>query len=42
MNPACLTSWPADYTGTCCGEDRFLIRLTIKPPSAAEKEEIAA
>ena len=42
LNPTCLTSWPADYTGTCCGEDRFLIRLTIKPPSAAEKEEIAA
>ena len=35
LNPACLTTWPADYTGECCGEDRFLIRLTIRPPQVA-------
>jgi len=43
LNPACLCSWPADYTGTCCGEDRFLIRLTIQPPRAASQtSEVAA
>ena len=43
LNPACLCSWPADYTGTCCGADRFLIRLTIRPPRAASQtSEVAA
>lgn len=34
LNSACLRSWPADYAGECCGDDRVLIRLTIRPPVA--------
>lgn len=42
LNPACLTSWPADYTGECCGDDRVLIRLTIQPPSKAAERALEA
>ena len=42
LNPECLTGWPADYTGECCGDERVLIRLTIRPPEAAERTLEAA
>lgn len=41
LNTACLTSWPADYTGECCGDDRLLIRITINPPRTAALEAAA-
>ena len=38
----CHTLWPPEYDGECCGEDRLLVRLTIRPPAATTSEARAA